>query len=278
VRRPSLLALAAVALGAAGPAATAAGAQHADSARAAPEPLFVRRDAIVAGSFALATVALFPLDERIARDLQQPHAQANRLLHHTATDVELITSPGAMIIGGTLYVVGRLARLERVTDLGLHGTEAVVLGSATTGVLKGIAGRARPSTTGDSNPTDFGFLRGLGKRKGYTSFPSGHATAAFAAASAVTAETSRWWPRSTWIVGPAMYGGATLVALSRMYHNRHWASDVVLGAAVGTFSGLKVVRYNHTHPTNRLNRWLGAPSVAIAPDGGAAVAFSLRPP
>jgi membrane-associated phospholipid phosphatase len=74
-----------------------------------------------------------------------------------------------------------------------------------------------------------------------------------------------------------MYGGATLVALSRMYHNKHWASDVALGAAVGTFSGLKVLRYNHAHPRNRLNRWLGGPSVAVAPDGSPALAVSLRP-
>jgi len=69
--------------------------------------------------------------------------------------------------------------------------------------------------------------------------PSGHATDGFVAAAAVTAETGRWWPRSTRIVGPLMYGGATMVGLSRMYHNKHWASDVVLGAAIGTFSGRK---------------------------------------
>ena len=51
-----------------------------------------------------------------------------------------------------------------------------------------------------------------------------------------------------------MYGGATLVGLSRMYNNKHWASDVVLGAAVGTFSGIKVVRYTHGHTDNRIDR------------------------
>jgi hypothetical protein len=39
-----------------------------------------------------------------------------------------------------------------------------------------------------------------------------------------------------------------------MYHDKHWASDVALGAAIGTFSGLKVVRYSHAHPHNRLDR------------------------
>ena len=57
-----------------------------------------------------------------------------------------------------------------------------------------------------------------------------------------------------------MYGGATLVGLSRMYHNKHWASDVALGAAVGTFSGLKVVRYSHAHPDNKVDRVMLMPS------------------
>jgi membrane-associated phospholipid phosphatase len=62
-----------------------------------------------------------------------------------------------------------------------------------------------------------------------------------------------------------MYGGATMVGLSRMYHNKHWASDVVLGAAIGTFSGLKVVQYTHNHPKNRLDRIMLR--TAVAPDG-----------
>jgi hypothetical protein len=39
-----------------------------------------------------------------------------------------------------------------------------------------------------------------------------------------------------------------------MYHDKHWASDVAVGAAIGTFSGLKVVRYAHEHPQNFLDR------------------------
>jgi membrane-associated phospholipid phosphatase len=59
-----------------------------------------------------------------------------------------------------------------------------------------------------------------------------------------------------WYIGSAMYGGATLVGLSRMYNNRHWASDVMIGGLIGTFAGLKVVKYHRTHPDNRVDRWL----------------------
>jgi hypothetical protein len=262
-------------LGALALATPSAGAQQADSTHAASQPLFTRRDAVVAGSFALATVALFPLDERIARELQEPDAQGNRFLHHVATDVELITSPGAMIIGGTLYVVGRVGRFARVADLGLHGTEAIAVGSGLTTVLKVAFGRARPNVQ-PRDPHNFKFGRGLHDDR-YRSFPSGHSVAGFAAAATVTEETRRWWPGSQWYVGTVMYGGAALIGASRMYNNRHWASDVVMGAAIGSFAGRKVVRYQHSHPGNDLDRILLGATVLPSPGGGSVIVLTIAP-
>lgn len=242
---------------------------------AARAPLFTRRDAYIAAGFAIGTVALFPTDRRVAERLQDSTRQANRFFHHAATGLEVFASPGAFVIGGSLYAVGRLGHYPRVADLGLHGTEAIVVATGITGALKGIAGRARPFVVNDTNPRNFKFGRGFTK-EAYTSFPSGHTTTAFAAASAVTAETSRWWPRSTWYVAPVLYGGATMVGLSRMYHNKHWASDVILGAGIGTFSGLKVVQYQHAHPKNRLDRLLLG--TTITPDGGSGAMLSWSIP
>jgi membrane-associated phospholipid phosphatase len=51
--------------------------------------------------------------------------------------------------------------------------------------------------------------------------------------------------------------------LSRIYEDKHWASDVVVGSAIGEFAGLKVVRFNKTHEGNRIDRWfLGAQNTA----------------
>jgi membrane-associated phospholipid phosphatase len=37
---------------------------------------------------------------------------------------------------------------------------------------------------------------------------------------------------------------ATFVGFSRMYEDKHWASDVLLGAAIGELCGRVVTRYH----------------------------------
>jgi membrane-associated phospholipid phosphatase len=218
----------------------------------ANKKLFTHRDAVIAGAFTATTLLLIPLDRQLAHELQDPSVQANKFFKDAAYGFSYIASPGAYYIGGGLYLAGRVAKKPRVADLGWHGTEAVLLGEATSMLIKGTLGRARPFVSID-DPRDFKFGRGFGKGQ-WRSFPSGHATTAFAAAAAVTDETTLWWPNSTWIVGPVMYGGATMVALSRMYNNRHWASDVAVGALIGTFSGKKVVLASHSNPGNVIDR------------------------
>jgi membrane-associated phospholipid phosphatase len=226
----------------------------ADSARLA-KPLFKATDLYIVGMFTATTIALFPADKHLASVFRDEDLVTNRDLKRAATAFRFFGGPGPYVIGGSMYVVGRVAHVQRAAELALHGTEAVVVGQGVSGVLKVILGRARPYTSADTNPRNFGFGRGL-KNIDYQSFPSGHATSAFAAAAAVSTETAAWWPRTRWIFAPILYGGAALVGLSRIYDDKHWASDVVMGAAVGTFAGLKTVRFNHTHEGNRLDRWL----------------------
>jgi hypothetical protein len=46
------------------------------------------------------------------------------------------------------------------------------------------------------------------------------------------------------LVPPLAYTAATLVALERVHNNAHWSSDVLLGSAIGYFTGKAVV---HSH-------------------------------
>jgi membrane-associated phospholipid phosphatase len=224
-----------------------------DSLEASREPLFTATDAFFAGGVVFATIAISPFDKKFA-DYLQGAPQTNRFFRRVAVFVEAVAEPGALIIGGSLYGIGRLTGNERMADLGLHGTEAIIVGMLITTGIKVGAGRQRPYVNRDK-PTSFGFMRGW-KKEQFRSFPSGHSLIGFAAAAAVTEETRRWWPSSVWYIGPMMYGGAALIALSRMYDNKHWASDVMIGGLIGTFAGLKVVKYHHTHPDNRVDRWL----------------------
>ena len=239
-------------------------------------PLFTSRDLVRAVGFTGLTIAMFPLDRSIARRLTNERSKANRFLNKASTGVEYIADPGSIVIGTSLYLIGRFTNHSGIEDLGWRGTEAVLLGGATAWVLKGLTGRARPFVTGDTTAHDFKFGGGFSNAD-RQSFPSGHTTAAFAAAAAVTSEAERGWPGHFWLVAPLMYGGASLVGVSRMYHDKHWASDVALGAAIGTFSGLKVVRYSHAHPHNRLDRMiLGAEVRPTIEDGHAGLALSFQ--
>jgi membrane-associated phospholipid phosphatase len=240
-----------------------------------PIPLFTYRDVVLAGSVAVGTVLARPFDQRIAEALQDSSRQDSRRIQRVATFVRTVASPGAYYIGVSMYAAGRLTDHDRLADLGLHGTEALLVGEAVGGVVKAVVGRQRPSVT-PRNASSYQLGRGL-RSDIYRSFPSGHTTSAFAAAAAVSSETSRWWPDTRWVLGPILYTGAALTGISRMYNNRHWMSDVLAGAGVGTFAGLKVVRYQHSHPGNRIDRWLLKGSLSPAPGGGQLLQFSIVP-
>jgi membrane-associated phospholipid phosphatase len=238
----------------------------ADTAPRSNDPLFTRTDAAIFGGFALATAAAVPLDVRVAQRLQYPYTQENLFLRRTARAVTFAIEPGGIFVSGTLYALGRLGGNERMATLGVRTGEALLYALGTTAVIKVVAGRARPYVSNDSNPRDFGFGRGLLKEQ-FRSFPSGHTTTAFALAAAVTSQAAAWCDGCVWYVAPAMYGGATLAGLARMYDNKHWASDVIVGAAIGAFGGLKVVRYHETHADSRIDRWLLSGSVQVGSGG-----------
>lgn len=245
----------------------AARAQTADTTtKEKPKPLFVLGDLVVAGAFTLGTVALAPLDRHVTIQLQKPARQSNRLMKTSATVFRLLGQPGGLFTAAGIYLIGRADGQQKTQELGLHTMAAIALAGGEAGAIKMIAGRARPFASLD-NAANFGFLRGLRDDK-YRSFPSGHTASAFAFAAAVSSETQRWWPGTRWVIGPILYGGATLTGMSRIYNEAHWASDVMAGAALGTLTGIKVVRYEHSHPKNWLDRKFLKMGISVVNGGG----------
>ena len=248
--------------------------QQTDTACAQGKPLFTRDDGFLALGFAGLTVAMFPADKALAKRLREPSSSENKFIAKVTTGSETLAHPGALIVSSAAYVAGKVAHRPALADVGLHSTESLLLSTLITDLAKDLAGRSRPFVSNGTDPKDFKFGAGFSSddRK---SFPSGHSTAAFAAASALTSEVKHWYPNAVWVAGPVLYTGATVVGLSRMYHNKHWASDVALGAAVGTFSGIKVVRYSHNHPDNPVDRRLLGLTVGPNGEGGETVEVSV---
>ncbi len=238
-------------------------------------PLLKGADALLVLAFAASAFAVSPADKYFTQKLQDPARQSNKVLHKGATFFRLLGDPGSLAVGGLTYAVGRASGNRRAEDIGLHSVESVLLAGSITGVTKMVAGRARPYKD-TANSRNFGLLRGF-KGTDYQSFPSGHTTAAFAFASIISAETSHWWPQSRWIIGPIFYGGAALTGTSRVYNQFHWASDVVSGAAIGTLTGIKVYRYTHSHPNNRVDKYFLRAGVQMSPQTGWMPLLSVGP-
>ena len=226
--------------------APGAQAQHAGVSR-------LSTDAWIAAGFAVGTVAMSPLDRSLANVLQDSSRQENQFLQQTASVFRFLGFPGPVIIGASIYTAGVVLQDRNVASFGLHGTEAMVVSFAFVSVGKNILGRARPYND-VNNPFNFKLGRGFPDDR-YRSFPSGHTAAAFAVAAAVTAEAGHIWPDVKPYAGPVLYTGAALVGISRMYNNRHWASDVVGGAAIGYLTGHALIRYLYSHNTT-LDDWL----------------------
>jgi membrane-associated phospholipid phosphatase len=225
-----------------------------------PRPVFTSRDAVLTAALVTSAAFLIPADGSIAREFQRQGPQSSSSLRGAADGMEMIGSPGAIIFGGSLYAAGLVARKRGVADFGWHTLEALAISGQVTTALKGLFGRTRPyAAGGDAGDFDWGGGFSTSERR---SFPSGHTSMAFTFASVVAEETSHRWPAANRFVAPVAYAAATGVGLARMYNDKHWASDVALGAAIGTLAGRLVVRYAHGRPGNLVDR------IALWPVGG----------
>ena len=82
----------------------------------------------------------------------------------------------------------------------------------------------------------------------HDSFPSGHATQAFAIASVVAMRSNGWFL-------PALaYTTATVVAMDRINDRAHFASDVAAGAIIGTVTGRFLVARHRREESNKKPR------------------------
>ncbi|HUQ83312.1 MAG TPA: phosphatase PAP2 family protein [Gemmatimonadaceae bacterium] len=242
------------------------------STRSTRPPLITWLDAATLVTGIGGSIALMGVDSRIARRLQGPRYQDNATYDDIADVAALVNEKSLFAAGLLTYGVAKLVHAPRTTtDIAWHTSESVFITSATATVVRGFLGRSRPFVTHDSDAHDYKPGKGFAQQS-YRSYPSIHAASAFATAATLTAETARHSRRAAWVVGPITYSLASLPGLARMYKDKHWASDVAMGAALGAVSGWATVRYHHHRPGNRLDKvFLGATPSAST---GAALGFT----
>jgi undecaprenyl-diphosphatase len=141
-------------------------------------------------------------------------------------------------LGGALLLIALVTSpsLARMSQLALASLSvrlgflflAIAVPGLVVSIVKRIVGRARPIVAGEDAFLYKFFLW----RVEYASFPSGHATTAFAAAIAFGV----LWPR----LRPLFWTYAIVVALSRVVVTAHHPSDVVAGAIAGAVGALLV--------------------------------------
>lgn len=199
----------------------------------------------ITAAFGAGTLVAMPIDARWDHTVGLAGPQSSHFLQEADRLGDNWGSPGAIVAAGTLWLGARLLRDSVRARYGARALEALALSGTITGGIKGIAGRARPYAA-PGQPGSWVIARGIRDGR-YQSFPSGHATAAFAFASAITSQLDRdKAPIRHW-AGPLLYALAGVTAFARTYDHDHWTSDVVAGAGVGTLSGLIVSRWHEVH-------------------------------
>lgn len=147
-----------------------------------------------------------------------------------------ILVPSAIVLvaaaAGARYASSTTLRRALAQLTGIAGFIFVGVGlpGLFTAIVKRIIGRGRPEGSETAAPFDFQVMS-WGDWV-YQSFPSGHATTAFALCFVVSFLRPRWFP--------AMLMFAALIALSRIVLGAHFPTDVLAGALAGTLGAYLV--------------------------------------
>lgn len=186
-------------------------------------------DLLKAGIFTGSAILLYAYDRQL-QDFVQDH-KSNVL--SSLTDVTNYLGNGYVVLPAEalLYCYGALAKDEKARRISLEMLESFAVVGVTVNCIKFLTHRHRPSASDSPYIWD-----GPSFSSHNIAFPSGHASAAFSWAT-VLAEEFKDKP----VVGIVSYALATCTAFARVYNNKHWVSDVFVGAVLSHFITKKIV-------------------------------------
>ncbi len=203
-------------------------------------------DWLTAGGVAAVTGLVYLIDEPF-KDFWQDDIRSNGTdeaasIFQSFGDTKWILPalPTFFAVGGVVrYGFDNVEEGGRIQETALLAAEAFIISAGITEGIKNLAGRERPN-----NADDHDIFEGLGGSK---SFPSGHSTHAWALAAVVASEYQH-----SPIIQISAYSLAALTSLARINDNKHWASDVVFGGAIGYFVGKFVYAENPFHNSDNM--------------------------
>lgn len=194
-----------------------------------------RNFALITGSAGvLFATADKPLREMMLRNQREFFSSAAEVFYPLGNRF-----PPLLLAG--MYVTSVVAKNRKLEHSTLSIAKGLAISTAVYTGFKVLIRRQRPTRTDDPHLFVAPFTG-----NGYTSFPSGHANTAFSVATgfALQYKDSKWVP---WVA----YSLATLTSVARMYQDRHWSSDVLVGAAIGHFVTKTVYRLENKRQVMR---------------------------
>ncbi len=203
----------------------------------ATSPLwFESDDWLNTGIITLGTVSLFTVDKNIRTiALKNQNSLDNNIFNFDEFHGNLYTA----LFSASLYGYGLIGKNNEIRRLGLYAIEAFAYSGILTGILKIAIGRRRPYAGDDQL-----FLKPLSfTNNDFQSLPSGHTTVSFAVSTVMANYLDNIYWKIFW------YGAGGMVAASRIYHNKHWLSDVFLGGSIGYVVGSYIVNKDSDNQT-----------------------------
>ncbi len=192
-------------------------------------------DWMKAALFTGITVALTATDQEVKNHVPELHSSFAG--HVSRYGLEPFGHIYSIAAAGGFLAYGWYSDNRRSRSTGLLAAESIVLTSLLVRIPKILCGRSRPDSWWNPGPGEW---KGPFNGK---SFPSGHSAAVFSVASVISYQyrDTRWVPFLA-------YSIAGMTALSRVYDNRHWLSDVFAGSVLGTATGLMICRRHEGKP------------------------------
>lgn len=187
-------------------------------------------DWATAGGVVAASCALMAVDRQVYNAVD---AQGRDSYNGDWWDVPTVYGDfaGAGGVGILTYGAGLLTGSAGVRATGRVMLESLASAGLAALTMRYLTGRSRPFT-GDG-PWNF---HPVGWTHDHQSFPSGHATAAFAFSTVLAERSGTTWSRILF------YGLGTVAAAARVRNNQHWTSDVAMGALLGITAGVAAVK------------------------------------